>query len=776
MTEVVSASLEQTKVFKVEGMSCASCVARVEKIALQIPGVRSASVGLLTESAKVTFDQNVINDAEIVLKLTEGGYKTTLLSNEVSHRQLPTESSVKNSGLSALWQFDGEEGIRKSLVVSAVLTLPLLLPMIFPALSLNGWIQLIVSAPVQFWIGKRFYVSALKSMKTLNPNMDVLVTLGTTAAWGLSFYFLIFDHFAAETMKNAGSERHFYFETSAAVITFMVLGRCLEQKARKRTGEALTALQNLVPETVTVLLEEDKIEKRSLSEVTKNTLFLVKNGERVPLDGLIQTGHSSVNESQVTGESLPVQKSPGDSVRAGSLLLEGTITALSTSDSKNSTIGRIISLVEHAQASKAPIQKLVDKVCAVFVPVVLVIALGTWIGWWMASGDLSRAIMNAVAVLVIACPCALGLATPSAIVVGIGEAAKKGILVRDPAVLETAHKVTIALLDKTGTLTEGKPEVKSLKLETDSLRSLLFRVSALNSHPLSAALSGYFLQNPEPNDRSANSEDLKLVSIPGKGMLADFNAAQYFFGNLRAAVEGGFSKDDLKKSKFSNEIDIANSRGATVSFLFELDNDSSKHEQTNELNFSTASLVGFVSFEDRIKPNSKTAVKELKRRNIETMLITGDNNAAAHKVAKQVEVDWLQSEVLPAGKLKAIEELRKKKHIVAMVGDGINDSPALSAADVSIAFASGSDSAVFSAGITLMDDNPLLVITALDIAKKTYSKIQQNLFWAFGFNVLAIPLAAAGLLNPAVAGGAMALSSFFVVTNSLRLKRSLANI
>jgi Cu+-exporting ATPase len=274
--------------------------------------------------------------------------------------------------------------------------------------------------------------------------------------------------------------------------------------------------------------EEDKIEKWSLSKVTKNTLFLVKNGERVPLDGVIQSGHSSVNESQVTGESLPVQKSPGDSILAGSLLLEGTVTALSTSDSKNSTIGRIISLVEHAQASKAPIQKLVDKVCAVFVPMVLLIALGTWIGWWMASGDLSRSIMNAVAVLVIACPCALGLATPSAIVVGIGEAAKKGILVRDASVLETAHKVTIALLDKTGTLTEGKPEVQGLHLETASLRSLLFRVSTLNSHPLSAALSNYFLQNPEPNDRDASSGELKLVSIPGKGVLAEFNEAQYF--------------------------------------------------------------------------------------------------------------------------------------------------------------------------------------------------------------------------------------------------------
>ncbi len=769
----------RTANFRVEGLSCASCVARVEKKALSIHGVKKATVNLLANQAELAFDEKVVSESEIAAQITHYGYKTTPLSGigngPARNGQGTLESDadpIRESQAMKLAE------IKREFLLSLFLTLPLVAQMFFPVLGVGGTLQLLLSSIVQFYLGKRFYISSVRSLKTLTPNMDVLVSLGTTAAWGLSVYYLWGDvpmHQAGARMNSSASSHHYYFETSSVVITFMLLGKWLEQKARQKTGDALNALQSLVPERVTVVWEDGRTESKPLSSVLPPSRFRVKNGERVPLDGVVISGYSSVNESLVTGESLPVSKSPGDKICAGSLILEGTITAQCTSDAKGSTMGRIVTLVEHAQASKPPIQKLVDRICAVFVPVVMVIALATFAFWWGVDGDVGKAILNAVSVLVIACPCALGLATPSAIVVGIGEAAKNGILIRDSSVLEMAHRLTHVLLDKTGTLTEGKPLVTSLQVANPEHESLLYTLSSQSSHPLSKALQVY-LESKRPhlkrNSDSGNSDSsgMRVVNLAGRGVLGLGESTWYFFGNLKTLVQGGFDAALLHSTPFSHMVDKARQSGASLSLLVAVTPQSPLTSWEKDLHFKDVTLLGMVSFEDRLKSQSISLISELKRRNLKILLITGDNPFAASSMAQKLGLDTVQSEALPSGKLQAIQDLQKHHQVVAMVGDGVNDSPALSAADLSIAFASGSDTAVFSAGMTLLEDNPLLVIQAIDIAKKTYSKIRQNLFWAFCFNVLAIPLAAAGRLNPALAGAVMGLSSFLIVTNSLRLK------
>ncbi len=709
----------------IEGMTCASCVTRVEKALLEVPGVGSAEVNLATESASVTYAEGAAPEA-LVAAVRAAGYEARLESAPRATAQGPDRS---------WWP----------VAIAAVLTLPLVLPMLVepfgPALSLPGWLQLVLATPVQFVLGARFYRAGWKALRARTGNMDLLVALGTSAAYGLSVFMLV---------RHWGHDMpHFYFEAGAAVITLVLLGKWLEGRAKRQTTEAIRALQALRPERARVRRDGVEIEV-AVDALVQCDELVVRPGERIAADADVTSGMTHVDESMITGESLSVAKGPGDRVTGGAVNGEGLITARVTAVGAQSVLARIIELVESAQSKKAPVQRLVDRVSAVFVPVVLVIAAATVLGWGLGTGNWEQAVLNAVAVLVIACPCALGLATPTAVMAGTGVAARHGILIKDAEALETAHAVRAVAFDKTGTLTLGKPVLASVApAAADEARvlSLAASVQSGSEHPLAKAVLD------AARNRALSVPAAEAVkAVPGRGVQALVQGHWLALGSSRWMQELGVELGTLAGRKAAFEA-----TGLTVSWLAEVT------EQPT--------LLGLLAFGDRERPEARAAIEALKRSGVHTVMVTGDSRGAAESMAAKLGLDEVHAEILPADKGAIVAQLKQSAGSVAMVGDGINDAPALAAADLGIAMGTGTDVAMHAAGVTLMRGDPGLVAAAIGISRRTYAKIRQNLFWAFIYNAVGIPLAAAGLLSPMLAGAAMAFSSVSVVANALLLKR-----
>ncbi len=719
---------EQTVQLSIEGMTCASCVARVEKALLKVPGVTSAQVNLATETAEVKLASRDLDLSTLTAAVAKAGYAARPIAEEKRQGE-----AVK--GGNEWWP----------VAVAAVLSIPLVIPMAAMLFGIEwmlpGWVQFVLATPVQFWLGARFYRSGWKALKARAGNMDLLVALGTSAGYGLSVYQLLVhgDHGMA----------HLYFEASAVVITLVLLGKWLETRAKRQTTEAIRALNALRPETARVR-RDGQDHEIPISQVLKDDIVVIRPGERVPVDGMVVEGASQIDESLITGESLPVAKHEGDKVTGGSVNAEGLLLVKTTAIGAESTLARIVRLVESAQAKKAPIQRLVDRVSEVFVPVVIGIALVTLLGWGLTTGNWENAILNAVAVLVIACPCALGLATPTAIMAGTGVAARHGILIKDAEALEIAHDVKVVAFDKTGTLTEGKPDlVAADAIDGNRLAFLAASASiqAGSEHPLARAVMDAAVQEGAQLTSAA-----KVRAIAGRGMAAVVAQRDLRLGSTRFMDELGVGLGPL-----SGRAAELQAEGRTVSWVADITDQPV--------------LLGLLAFGDTVKPTAALAIAKLHEQGIRSVLVTGDNRGSAQAVGKLLGIDEIRAEVLPEDKARIVGELKAGGVTVAMVGDGINDAPALAAADVGIAMSTGTDVAMHAAGVTLMRGNPALVADAIDISRRTYAKIRQNLFWAFIYNVVGVPLAAFGLLSPMVAGAAMAFSSVSVVTNALMLRR-----
>jgi Cu+-exporting ATPase len=622
--------------------------------------------------------------------------------------------------------------------------MPLLLPMIGVLfghdLMLPGWIQWALATPIQFWLGSRFYRAGWYALKAGSGNMDLLVAIGTSAAYGLSVY-LMLQH---------DLHTHLYFESSAVVITLVLLGKWLEARAKQQTVSALHALTALRPSEA--IVRRDGVDaKVPVERVLLGDLLVVRAGDRVPVDGVVIEGESQLDESLLTGESLPVAKRAGDRVTGGAINQDGMLMMRVTAVGTDTILARIIRSVEDAQAAKAPIQRVVDRVSAVFVPVVLLISAITLLAWGLIGGDWQYALLNAVAVQVIACPCALGLATPTAIMAGTGVAARYGILIKDAEALEIAHSIKVVAFDKTGTLTEGKPAVVAIEgilLPQQRVLQLAQAVQQYSDHPLARAV-----MQRATIDALTPLPISNAKALPGLGVQAEVENQTIYLGNTRLMAALG--SDIQLGESFAAEHEHA---GRTVSWLAVRD-------------VSGVRIAGLLAFGDTVKDSAQRAIKKLDALGIRSVMITGDNDGAARAVAQAAGITEFHSQVLPGDKASLIKQLNKDHGIVAMVGDGINDAPALAAADIGIAMATGADVAMYTAGITLMRADPALVADAIVVSQRTYAKVRQNLFWAFVYNLVGLPLAALGFLNPVIAGAAMAFSSVSVVTNALLLSR-----
>jgi Cu+-exporting ATPase len=708
----------------ISGMTCASCAGRVERALNKVDGVRMASVNLASERAHVELAQ-AMDPAQLVAAVEKAGYNASL----------PDTPPV-----------DPAPALRRerlALAAALVLALPLIAPMLVQPLGLDWmlapWLQWALATPVQFILGARFYIAAFKAVRAKAGNMDLLVALGTSAGYGLSLY--------EWARTPTGGMPHLYFEASAVVIALVLLGKYLESRAKRQTASAIRALEQLRPERA-VRLREGVEQDVAIDQLRIGDQIVVRPGERFAVDGQVLEGHSHADESLISGESLPVAKQPGDKVIGGAINAEGRLLIEAQALGREGTLAKIIRLVEDAQAAKAPIQKLVDRVSQVFVPAVLVLALLTLVGWWLHGAPLEQAIINAVAVLVIACPCALGLATPAAIMAGTGVAARHGILIKDAEALERAHAVNRVVFDKTGTLTSGTPTLvhwRALGIDEDRLLAWAGSLQKASEHPLAKAVlstcAEHGLAVESPEDARA---------LTGRGISGTVQGHALALGNRRLLEDFGLDTDHLHTEARTWEAE-----GRTLSWLLDLGD--------------TPQVLGLLAFGDSLKPGALEAVTQLHERHISSHLLTGDNQGSAQVVAQALGIKDVHAQVLPADKAATVVRL-KADGVVAMVGDGINDAPALAAADVGIAMGGGTDVAMQAAGITLMRGDPRLVPAALEISRKTYAKIRQNLFWAFVYNLIGIPLAAFGLLNPVLAGAAMALSSVSVVSNALLLK------
>ena len=709
---------------EVGGMSCASCVGRVEKALRAVPGVSTASVNLATERATVYADGKPVPAEQLIAAVEKAGYSAA----PVQLVRLP----VAPRGLPETWE----------IAIAAALTLPLLAPMLLQAVGIHvmppAWLQFVLATPVQFWIGARFYRGAWSALRARSGNMDLLVALGTSAAYGLSLY-----------MWLGEGSAHLYFEAAAVVITLVRLGKWLETRAKRQTTEAIRALQALRPDTARI--RQDGAERTvPIASLKVGDEVVIRPGERIPMDGRVLEGASHADESMLTGESLPISKGAGDKIMGGSVNGEGVLVASASAIGAETVLARIIRAVEDAQAAKAPIQRLVDKVSAVFVPTIVVIAALTFALWWLLGGDWHAALLNAVAVLVIACPCALGLATPTAIMAGTGVAARHGILIKDAEALELLHGVQVIAFDKTGTLTAGKPRLTACTAASGTDEQLLALAAAVqqgSEHPLARAVG-----EAARVAGSVLGSARGTTAVAGLGVRAEVDGVTLVLGNSRMMAQYGIDLAPLAAQAREHE-----SAGATVSWLARTAPD--------------ARLLGLLAFGDTVKPESADAVQRLRAAGVRTVMLTGDNAGAARHIAATLGIDEIHAQVMPEAKAAIIAGLRAQGLRVAMVGDGINDAPALAAADIGIAMGGGTDVAMHTAGVTLMRGDPRLLVDAIDISRRTYSKIRQNLFWAFIFNVVGVPLAALGLLNPMIAGAAMAFSSVTVVSNALLLGR-----
>ena len=718
------------------GMTCAACSTRIEKVLNKMDGMVSATVNLATESASVEFNSAVLSVDKIISKIQDLGYDAKeKVQREAKAQQKEEEINAK----------------KRKLLISILLSLPLLYTMIghspwdtglpMPHLLMNPWFQLLLATPVQFWIGGQFYVGAYKSLKNKSANMDVLVALGTSAAY---FYSL------AEAIKTIGNPDympHLYFETSAVLITLILVGKLFEALAKGRTTEAISKLLSLQAKEATVIRDGEEI-KIPIEEVRVNDTILVKPGEKIPVDGKVVSGQSAVDEAMITGESIPVEKSAGDSLIGATINKNGTLKMTATKVGKDTALAGIIKVVEDAQGSKAPIQRVADQISGIFVPIVVAIAIVTFLVWYffITPGDFASALETAIAVLVIACPCALGLATPTSIMVGTGKGAENGILFKGGEHLEATHKINAIVLDKTGTITKGKPSVTDLEVFGDEEKVLKYLVSAekASEHPLADAIVEY-----------GNAKNIEVLpmdefsAIPGHGIAATINGDKVFVGTRKL-----MGSEDIEFALYEDRLERLETEGKTA-MMISINN----------------KVSGIVAVADTVKETAKTAIQELKSMGIEVYMLTGDNNRTAKAIAAQVGVENVIAEVLPEEKANHVKELQLKGKKVAMVGDGINDAPALALADIGIAIGTGTDVAIEAADVTILGGELTLIPKAISLSKKTMKNIRQNLFWALAYNSAGIPIAALGLLAPWLAGAAMAFSSVSVVTNSLRLKR-----
>lgn len=722
-------------------MTCASCVARVERALKKVPGVQEATVNLATESARVLISPGEEAQARLRRAVRDAGYEPRAADATVSSEQASPWAGFAPVGFGLL------------------LSLPLMLPMVGELFGrhwmLPAWLQFALATPVQFVLGWHFYRAGWHALKALSGNMDLLVSIGTSAGWALSMWLWL--------TSAPGAVVHLYFEGSAWVVTLVMLGKWLEVRAKRQTTSAIRALHALRPDVAHLIGPDGEVDV-PVGELLVGDRLAIKPGERIPVDGVLLEGRTQVDESMLTGEPLPVDKCPsadlGTAAQAaltgGSINGDGRVVMLVRAIGSETVLARIIRLVEDAQAAKAPIQRLVDQVSAVFVPAVLIISLITLLGWWLSGHSFEQALLNTVAVLVIACPCALGLATPVAIMAGTGVAAQHGILIKNAQALELAHQVDIVAFDKTGTLTLGQPRLASLlSLQGMTENELLGIAAGLQSgseHPLSRAV----VRLAQERGLNFQSPD-NVRSVPGRGSEGEIGSRHFLIGSLRWMKEL-----DIDTSAVESKAYPLQEQGATVSVMA---------ERTSQ----GLILCALLAFFDEPKPGAKEALAALRAQGIKTVMISGDNRGSAETMARRLglrpEQGEVMSEVLPGEKAKRVAALKTGGHVVAMVGDGVNDAPALATADVGMAMGNGTDVAMHAADITLMRGDPLLVAAALDISNRTVAKIRQNLFWAFAYNVAGIPLAAFGFLNPVVAGAAMAMSSISVMSNALLLKR-----
>ncbi len=791
----------------VSGMSCASCVRRVERALLAVPGVLEAGVNLATERARLRVLEGT-DPAPLLAALRRAGYDAAV-------------GGVPGGGSGAAPDRPADEAPRpdrggRAALLAVVLCLPLLAGMAGEALGLPvmlpGWAQLVLASAVQFGLGARFYRAGWRALRAGEGNMDGLVALGTTAAWGLSAFEL-------GRFWLHGTAPRLFFESAALVIAFVLCGRWLEARARGQTASALRALGRLRPDTAR-LRDADGAERTvPLAALAVGDVVLLRPGERVPADGVVLEGEGGVDESTLTGEPLPVEKRPGDAVRAGTASADAALALRLTAVGADTVLSGILRLVEAAQASRPPVQRLADRVSAVFVPAVLAVAALTFLGWWLGAGRPVEGVVDAVGVLVIACPCALGLATPAAVVVATGAGARAGILLRDAAALERLHAVRTVAFDKTGTLTLGRPEllaaVPAEGVGEGELLRLAAALSRGSEHPLAAAvLRRADAASPSsdgpagsvapvtptsvasagaaatvdpaasgvPAARPAPAPPLRAVAegfraLPGRGVSGRVGGRALRLGSRRLLEEAGA----VPPPALAARADALEAEGRTLSWLFEAADAPEPAASvapgagSGGPHVGTMRVLGLLAFGDALRPDAVAALARLRARGVRTVLLTGDGEGAARAAAALLRPDRVLARLLPADKADALARLRAEggpgTRLVAMVGDGVNDAPALASADVGIALGSGTDAAMGAAGVTLMRPDPMLVPAAMDLSRRFRRTVWQGLGWAFGFNVLGIPLAAAGMLDPAVAGAAMALSSVAVVGNALRLRR-----
>ncbi|MBY0270698.1 MAG: heavy metal translocating P-type ATPase [Burkholderiales bacterium] len=710
----------------ISGMTCAACAARIEKTLNRLPEVKAA-VNFATEKAHVEYPAGRITPADLINAIRKAGYG--------AQEPVAGGDAARKAERLAAYQRD-----LRLFTISAVLTLPFFALMLYMLTGAHhaAWLpplaQLLIATPVQFWIGGRFYVGAYHALRGGGANMDVLIALGTSMAY-----------FYSAVVVLAGLDGHLYFEAAVSIITLVFLGKLLESRARARASAAIEELIRLQPKTARIERNADIVEI-PVADMRVGDVFVVRPGEAVPVDGKVIDGSSSVDEAMLTGESLPVAKTAGSAVYAATINAQGLLRCAATGVGADTALAGIIRLVEEAQGSKAPIQRLADVIAGVFVPVVVGIALLTFIGWWWFGGDFTTAMVNAVAVLVIACPCALGLATPTAIMVGSGAGARAGVLIKNAEALEHAGHIDTLVVDKTGTLTQGKPAVTDILPGEGSSEMELLRVAAAleagSEHPLARAILDHARDHGIPLPPVQD-----FAAVTGRGVRALLDGAVALLGSPRLLGEAGLAVDTQQVMQLQDQ-------GKTVIGV--------AHGKR---------VLGLIAIADPLRPTSVAAVAALQALGIKVIMLTGDNRRTAERIAIEAGVSTFEAELLPQDKAQRIAVLKAEGHVVGMIGDGVNDAPALAAAQVSFAIGAGSDVAIHAADVTLMRSDLLSAVDAVALSRATFRKIKQNLFFAFIYNVLGIPLAAAGLLNPVIAGAAMAMSSVSVVSNSLLLKR-----
>lgn len=719
--------------FDIYGMTCAACSARIEKVLNKMDGVK-ASINLTTEKGLVEYQPGIVSVDQITDKVAKLGYEAKR-SQDREEQKDHKEAEIHEKKI--------------KLLIASILTLPLLYAMVghlpwdiglpMPGILMNPWVQFILATPVQFYIGGPFYTGAYKSLRNKSANMDVLVALGTSAAY---FYSLVEG---IRATVDTGYVPHLYYETSAVLITLILVGKLFETMAKGRTTAAISKLLSLQAKDATVIRDQVEM-KVPLEQVVVGDRLLVKPGEKIPVDGVIVSGKSAVDESMITGESIPVEKTIDNYLFGSTINKNGTLQIEATKVGKDTALATIVKVVEDAQGSKAPIQRLADVISGIFVPIVVGIAIVTFLIWFFIVDPQNwpAALEASIAVLVIACPCALGLATPTSIMVGTGKGAEAGVLFKGGEHLETAHKIDTIILDKTGTLTKGKPEVTNIQYLTDDMLAYLVAAEKSSEHPLAEAIVEY-----------GKKEKVELLevdafeAIPGHGIQADINGRRILVGTRKLMKER-----NIGFSSYENQMKEYETEGKTA-MLIAMD----------------SKLAGIIAVADTVKENAKDAVTQLRAQNIAVYMITGDNERTANAIAKQVGITNVFAEVLPEDKANHVKLLQEQGKKVAMVGDGINDAPALATADIGIAIGTGTDVAIETAGITLVGGDLSNIPKAIGLSRKTMTNIRQNLFWALAYNTAGIPIAALGLLQPWIAGAAMAFSSVSVVSNALRLKR-----